>query len=175
MILNATKTLFTDFECSYIYQRLTIVLLCSLGPPVAQFVTRYLLALWAFLTIFIMFASLFHGEEQSDCSHKVCSCLNPFCFGLVCFSFRGDFVLECSFMFEYCKIRMPWIMNCWNWCCRSFACEHNWSCFDKPRRCGKLVLLLITKKEVFVKTNLKMIEAMAMDAIWKNWILILLM
>jgi hypothetical protein len=28
-----------------------------------------------------------------------------------------------------------------------------------------LVLLLITKKEVFVKTNLKMIEAMAMDAI----------
>jgi hypothetical protein len=38
-----------------------------------------------------------------------------------------------------------------------------------------LVLLLIMKKEVFVKTNFNMIEAMAMDAVWKNWILILLM
>jgi hypothetical protein len=74
-------------------------------------------------------------------------------------------MLECPFMFESCKIRMPWIMNCWNWYCRSFACEHSWSCFDKPRRCGKLVLLLIMKKEVFVKTNFKMIEVMAMDAV----------
>lgn len=117
MILNTTKTLFTDLECWYMYQRLTIVLLCSLGPPVAQFVTRYLLALWAFLIIFI--CSLVRSiVKNNQIAHT-----------------------------------------------RSFASEHNWSCFDKPRRCSKLVLLLIMKKEVFVKTNFKMIEAMAMDSV----------